>query len=193
MNEDYILIGWREYLQNPIIVGKNIQWIYKNNLKSINSLSNLLLDRGTGILYIIIPQLYKLPNIRNIDLFSNLLSIPNTLLLDEDNNTILKGTGYTSGSPNKIEYYNMYKKEITEIEQKYPGLIIPIFVDKKQSQQSSSRENEQNSQLDRPLCDPNRENCTNERMNIENRGGKIRKHKTKNNKRKTNISKKYKK
>jgi hypothetical protein len=128
MEDEFILIGWVNLLSNPIIVPKNVQWISR---ECPLNLYKMIWDIGSvgGVrLYIILPQLYKLENIRNLDLYEDLLHVPNTLLLDANCNVVLNGRGYTEGSKTKEEYYEFYKDIIRGIEINYPGLLKPIYL-----------------------------------------------------------------
>ena len=130
MEDEFILIGWVNLLSNPIIVPKNVQWISR---ECPLDLSKFLRDIGSvgGVrIYIILPQLYKLVNIRNLDLYDDLLhGVPNTLLVDTNCNTILKGRGWTHSDINtKDKYYKHNETIIPGIEANYPGLLKPIYL-----------------------------------------------------------------
>lgn len=129
MDDEFILIGWVNLLSNPIIVPKNVQWISR---ECPLNLYKMIWDIGSvgGVrLYIILPQLYKLENIRNLDLYEDLLHVPNTLLVDSNCNTILKGRGYTNSAiSGKDKYYEHNKTIIPGIEANYPGLLKPIYL-----------------------------------------------------------------
>ena len=129
MNKDFILIGWGGDYNSPIIVPKNVTWSHYEPGGSphdigLNGFLRSYGSVGGRFLYIILSQLYKLPNIRNLDLYSDLLQVPNTLLIDKDFKTILKGIGYTSSAKSsKDKYYEFHNESILEIERSYPGLI----------------------------------------------------------------------
>ncbi len=130
MDDEYILIGWMIDFSNPIIVPKNVQW---DSRETQLNLSKFLRDKGrngANSLYIILPQLYKLENIRNLDLYDDLMCvIPLTLLVDNNCNTILKGRGLTpSCIQTKDEYYDINKTIIREIHTDYPGLIKKVYL-----------------------------------------------------------------
>jgi len=130
MDDEYILIGWVNLLSNPIIVPKNVQWISR---ECPLNLYKMIWDIGSvgGVrLYIILPQLYKLENIRNLDLYEDLLHVSNTILVDTNCNTILKGRGWTHSDINtKDKYYKHNKTIIPGIEENYPGLLKPIYLE----------------------------------------------------------------
>jgi hypothetical protein len=139
MEDEFILIGWVNNFSNPIIVPKNVQWRLPNCPLSL-SLSLTQIDGIRGVqLYIILSQLYKLENIRNLDLHDDLLrgvardfarGVANTTFVDTNCNTILTGIGYTrEGIQTKDEYYRYQKDKIREIEANYPGLLKPIYLE----------------------------------------------------------------
>ena len=130
MEDEFILIGWVNNFSNPIIVPKNVQWRLPNCPLSL-SLSLTQIDGIRGVqLYIILPQLYKLENIRNLDLYDDLLhGVKNTLFVDTNCNTILKGRGWTSSHiDTKTKYYEHNRTIIPGIEANYPGLLKPIYL-----------------------------------------------------------------
>jgi len=132
MEEDFILIGWAGRYNSPIIVPKNITWLHnKTGIPFDTGLSSYFRDLSSvsGRLFIILSQLYKLPNIRNLDLYSDLLQVANTLLIDKNFNVILKGIGYTSSDKSsKDKYYEFHKESIIDIEGRYPGLFKRIHL-----------------------------------------------------------------
>jgi len=125
-NKDFILIGWGGDYDSPIIVPKNVTWSHYEigNPYDIGLVGLLrsFASIGGKRLYIILSQLYKLPNIRNLDLYKDLLQVPNTLLIDKYFKIILKGIGYTSKSLNNEETI-LDEETILEIERSYPGLL----------------------------------------------------------------------
>ena len=136
MEEEFILIGWLNNFNNPIIVPKNVSWNSREcELNMFRYLRGA--DSGGSKIYIILSQLYKLENIRNLDLYGDLLQVANTLLIDNNCNTILNGIGYTSShvlfenlnanNTQKDNYYRINRNAILEIEQNYPGLFRPIY------------------------------------------------------------------
>jgi hypothetical protein len=132
MEEDFILIGWAGRYNSPIIAPKNINWLHnKTGIPFDTGLASYFRDMSSvsGRLFIILSQLYKLPNIRNLDLYSDLLQVANTLLIDTNFNIILKGIGYTSSDKSsKDKYYEFHKESILDIERTYPGLIKRIYL-----------------------------------------------------------------
>ena len=132
MEDDFVLIGWRNNFNEPIIVPKNIIWLdprpqnfFHNGLfYYFREMGNVDSER-----YIIISQLYKLPNIRNLDLYDFLKQVEFTILVDALGNPILKGLGYTEDEcMPKYMYYDQNKHTIFDIETNYPNLFTTIFV-----------------------------------------------------------------
>ena len=131
--EDYILIGWFDSYSHPIIVPKNACWSgYGDNINWPGLAETFMREANRApVLYIMLPQLYKLPNIRNLDLCSELLGKnANTRLIDQHCNVLLNGIGCVTHdiSINKNKYCEHFKEQIVFIEQTYPGLLKNVFI-----------------------------------------------------------------
>ena len=149
-SDDFILIGFEEYdapYRNPVFLPINCNFTEPNFRSAlyITPVPDEIPDirgakyglfgpqyppvQGLGIL--ILPQLYKLKNIRNIDLWDDLIGKGIGRIWNENNGDIvLVGRRHLDGSfGEKERYYNFFKNAIIKIELEYPGLFKPIFID----------------------------------------------------------------
>jgi hypothetical protein len=143
-DDNLILIGYANKTFTPIIVPINSTWAPK---PPPHGFSGSLIKPGISAIvangnfpFVILSQLYKLPNIRNLDLFQDFASrAVNGAFIDDTFTTILPFKGYTPGNMDKQEYYNYLKPQIIEIERKYPGLFKPIFLTPEETQKEIKR------------------------------------------------------
>jgi hypothetical protein len=146
-SDDFVLVGFEknnEPYRNPVFLPINCN-LREPNLPIIpyQYLTSQMKERFDmiGVNYgflnirpfpqiLILPQLYKLKNFRNIDLFGDLFSVGIQQLWNKNNGDIaLVGTDYFSTISNE-NYINTFKNAIIKIELDYPGLFKPIFIDK---------------------------------------------------------------
>jgi len=138
----------------PLIVPKQI-FYPSQGIKSITTSleeviepSNIVPNVQTSgyVTLLILPYLYELPNVRNIDLLRLLRK--GCSLADENCNVIIPGWQLTAFNVSDIgNYYNnkhneimtKYKPQVTEIERKYPGLFKPIFLTPEETQEAVKR------------------------------------------------------
>lgn len=139
--DNLILIGYANKSFTPIIVPINSTWDSKpapqgfNGILMTPGISNIVANDHSP--NIILSQLYKLPNIRNMDLFQDFASrAVNGSFVDNTDTAVLPFKGYTPGNIDKEEYYKYFKPQIIEIERKYPGLFKPIFLTPEETQQA---------------------------------------------------------
>jgi polyhydroxyalkanoate synthesis regulator phasin len=158
-DDDYIFIGYgidghTASWSTPLIVPKTMTWISsQGKLFSIlarshgeNGLESILANSGLHSCSFVISQLYKLPNLRNVDILS-LCKTYGCYLLDNNNTTIVLPLNGTNdpidgqplrGTPEQqIEKWKqVFKPQIMEIEKKYPGLFKPVFLSQEETQEA---------------------------------------------------------
>ena len=155
-DDNFVFLGYNTQGDNadkgiPIIVPKRGFWIDNrpsgNRLTqraAVPSVAFAVLPRtqgnSGGSLFLIVQNLYEMPNIRNLDLYETFIfGRPNLDggLTDIDGNVILPFGRITSAygqrrlafdASMKQQYYNDNRIAITDIERKYPGLFKPIFL-----------------------------------------------------------------
>ena len=127
---NYVFIGYSkiETKNIPIVVPRET-FFDPSQKKSAHNLSNNLLDYLANQNFLVVPYLYKLPHIRNIDALELLLSAEITLL-DEKSNILVPPN--TCKTTNSTEIYrrmcvNMFNDIFEEIERKYPNLFKPLI------------------------------------------------------------------
>jgi hypothetical protein len=114
---NHILIGFVKGV--PIIMKKNISGIDKDMIDNIKQ------SVGSGAYpNIILPYLYSIPNIRNLDLFKSVSEYDYSFV--DENHSRLLPSYYLCGQPQKQEYINRFREQINEVMEKYPGLFAPI-------------------------------------------------------------------
>lgn len=156
---EFVFIGWQN--NDPIIVNREIHWnslqgvgdnlnipyfilrskvlqsfaLYSlpYKLGLIDANGNRIQSQRGNVIQIVLDQLYKLPNIRNLSLYNTFYNN------DYPNHTILLMSNYINnvndliyfkyeGHPTQERWYELNRDIITEIETRYPGLFEPIFV-----------------------------------------------------------------
>jgi hypothetical protein len=142
-SDDFVLIGFEKYnapYRNPVFLPINCNLREPNvngGLYGIGGKFGLLpVNTGYSLLQILIlPQLYKLKNIRNIDLWDELIGngVVHKFWNQNNGDIILLGINHLESGKSMYQtkegYYNTFKNEIIKIELEYPGLFKPIFID----------------------------------------------------------------
>ena len=142
-SDDFILIGFENYrapYQKPFFLPINCNLREPNVNANINSIGGKFgfLRGNINLQILILPQLYKLKNIRNIDLWDDLIGSDsgstNALNIQSvwnqnNGDIVLVGRSQLEGTYTKERYYNFFKNAIIKIELEYPGLFKPIFID----------------------------------------------------------------
>jgi hypothetical protein len=142
-SDDFVLVGFENYnapYNNPVFLPINCNLREPNlrgGLYSIGGKLGLLPIniRNFQLQILILPQIYKLKNIRNIDLWDELIGNGVSQIWNQNNGDIvLVGINFLDSGKSiyqtKEGYYNTFKNEIIKIELEYPGLFKPIFIDK---------------------------------------------------------------
>lgn len=153
-NDDYVFIGWKiqeRPIPNarplnvtfPIIVPKNSYLPTEQQPEVPPDIQNVQMNRDYGWVselfelqrhttdmanknIIMVNQLYKIPNVRNINLY-NLANPPNRIALF-DGTTPLLFARPANANATRQDWYNINEALITELENNYPRLFQPIFV-----------------------------------------------------------------
>lgn len=143
-SNDFVLVGFENYnepYRNPVMLPINCNLIEPSVSIGVHEVPELqgIIGRKFGLFgatkleILILPQLYKLKNIRNIDLW-HLTGVVQQFWNQNNGDIVLAGrTILGNGNSNyqtKDGYYNTFKNAIIKIELDYPGLFKPIFIDK---------------------------------------------------------------